>query len=164
MIYWINNTPWQGRLGISSRPRGGDWLEDEILSWRDQGVDEVVSLLEPEEVEQLNLKDESRLVRRERLKFRSFPIPDRNIPQSRDSARSLISNLSDALQKGKRVLIHCRQGVGRSGMIAAAVLMDGGVEMHGAIGLVREARGVEVPETPEQFEWLAHYVPHHAVR
>ena len=32
-LYWIPG-PWLGRLAIMPRPRGGDWLEDEIRSWR----------------------------------------------------------------------------------------------------------------------------------
>jgi hypothetical protein len=30
-IYWIN-IPGDGKLGIIPRPRGGDWLEDEIIT------------------------------------------------------------------------------------------------------------------------------------
>ncbi len=37
------------RLALSARPRGGDELPDEILSWRAAGIDKVVSFLEPRE-------------------------------------------------------------------------------------------------------------------
>jgi len=40
---------WPGRLGIAARPRGGDWLIDELRSWRKAGVHVVVSLLTPDE-------------------------------------------------------------------------------------------------------------------
>ena len=56
-LYWIE-TPTTGRLAISARPRGGDWLEDEIEGWREQGVDTVVSLLTASENEELGLTDE----------------------------------------------------------------------------------------------------------
>jgi hypothetical protein len=39
-LYWIER-PWRGRLAIMPRPRGGDWLDDEIQSWRRSGVDVV---------------------------------------------------------------------------------------------------------------------------
>jgi len=32
-----------GFLAISGRPRGGEWLEDELRSWHQSGVDHVVS-------------------------------------------------------------------------------------------------------------------------
>lgn len=36
-IYWVPG-PWPGRLGIIPRPRGGDWLGDEVRSWRASGL------------------------------------------------------------------------------------------------------------------------------
>src|SRR6476620_4583045 len=63
-IYWIPG-PWPGRLGIAPRPRGGDWLADEVKAWRAAGVDVVTSLLTPEEVAELGLQEEEALVRRQ---------------------------------------------------------------------------------------------------
>jgi len=56
-LYWIEG-PWPGRLAISARPRGGDWLEDEVKSWRRAGLDIIVSLLTPDEEEALDLQRE----------------------------------------------------------------------------------------------------------
>ena len=36
-IFWIDSMP-AGRLGIAPRPRGGDWLDDEVEAWRAAGV------------------------------------------------------------------------------------------------------------------------------
>ena len=44
-VFWVDG-PWRGRLGILPRPRGGDWLRDETMAWREAGLDVVVSLLE----------------------------------------------------------------------------------------------------------------------
>ena len=49
-LFWIVG-PWRGRLAIAARPRGGDWLEDEITGWRLAGIDIVVSLLESHEAD-----------------------------------------------------------------------------------------------------------------
>src|ERR671919_1670502 len=57
-VFWIA-APWRGRLGILPRPRGGDWLGDEIAAWRAAGIDTVVSLLEAEEEAQLVLEGEA---------------------------------------------------------------------------------------------------------
>ena len=40
---------WPGRLVILARPRGGDWLEDEVRNWAELGLDAVVSLLTADE-------------------------------------------------------------------------------------------------------------------
>src|SRR3954449_8644872 len=75
-LYWIEG-PWPGRLAIMPRPRGGDWLEDEIQSWRRSGVDVVVSLLTREEIADLSLADEGELCRSNGIQFFSFAITDR---------------------------------------------------------------------------------------
>ncbi len=63
-----------------ARPRGGDWLADEICAWRNANVDVVVSLLTPAEQDELGLGDESSLCQDQQLVFRAFPISDRGIP------------------------------------------------------------------------------------
>jgi hypothetical protein len=50
--------PWPGHLAISARPRGGDWLDDELSGWRKAGIEVVVSLLEPGEAASLDLAHE----------------------------------------------------------------------------------------------------------
>src|ERR1043165_4672352 len=77
-LFWIEG-PWRGRLAIMPRPRGGDWLGEEIQSWRRSGVDVVVSLLTPEEQTELNLHDEESLCRANGIEFVSFPIVDRSV-------------------------------------------------------------------------------------
>ncbi len=54
-LYWIDG-PWRGKLAIAARPRGGDWIADEIASWRGSGVDVIVSLLTAEEERDLELR------------------------------------------------------------------------------------------------------------
>jgi hypothetical protein len=48
-LYWIDLAG-RGRLAIAARPRAGDWLPDEVAGWRSEGVDVVISLLQPSEV------------------------------------------------------------------------------------------------------------------
>jgi len=45
-LYWVGG-PWPGKLALASRPRGGDWVEDEMADWRRAGIDTVLSLLTP---------------------------------------------------------------------------------------------------------------------
>ena len=50
------------------------------------------------------------------------------------------------------MLIHCRQGIGRSSLLAAAVLEASSLDE--AWRRIAEARGRSVPDTPEQRAWL----------
>ena len=47
-LFWVEG-PWLGRMAISPRPRGGEWLDDEMKGWRRTGFDAIVSLLGPHE-------------------------------------------------------------------------------------------------------------------
>ncbi|HYL38551.1 MAG TPA: protein-tyrosine phosphatase family protein [Bryobacteraceae bacterium] len=152
-IYRIDG-PWPGRVAISARPRGGDWLEDEIGAWRASGFDIIVSLLTPEEVQQMDRQQEASYCRQNQMEFVSSPIVDRSVPQSRAAAVRLIERLDAELSRGKRINVHCRQGIGRSALIAASLLMARGLPPAGAIQKVSAARHTPVPETSEQWEWI----------
>ena len=155
-LYWIENS-FPGRLAISARRRGGDWLEDEIEGWRRQGVDVVVSLLTPSENEELNLKDEAGLSKARDIRFFSFPIEDRGVPVSSAKVEQLVAQVGSEIQEGKKVAVHCRQGIGRSSLISAALLISSGEDIERALKAISKARGLDVPETAEQRRWLDHF-------
>ena len=104
-LYWIAG-PWPGRLAIMPRRRGGDWLEDEIQSWRRSGVDVVVSLLTREEQMELNLPDEAALCRANGIEFVSFPIVDRGVPSSSEAFSEQVIKLAEQLANGKNIAVH----------------------------------------------------------
>ncbi|MGA2113317.1 MAG: dual specificity protein phosphatase family protein [Bryobacteraceae bacterium] len=154
-LFWIPG-PWTGRLAIAARPRGGDWLDDEASGWRRAGLDVVVSLLEEEEAGQLGLTDEDLAAAANGIRFVSFPIADRGVPASNRRAIALLRDIAGALEDGKNVAVHCRQGIGRSGLVAAAALVTAGMSADSAIETVSAARGRTVPETEAQHRWVHH--------
>lgn len=153
-VYWVSG-PWRGRLGIVPRPRGGDWLQDEVRSWRDAGLDMVASLLTSGEAVELGLEQEKALTQEEGLEFRTFPIPDYGVPSSRADFAGFLGELHKALQSGKNVGVHCRQGIGRSSLAVAALLVSAGEEPDEAFRRIAKARGREVPDTDEQRRWVS---------
>ena len=155
-LYWIDG-PWPGKLAISARPRGGDWLEDEVSGWRRAGVDAVVSLLTPHENKDLQLAEESKLAQAHGLRFVSLPVEDRGVPQSWEDTSRAIAKATEILQQGKNVAVHCRQGIGRSGILAAALLIKGGSTPGDALTQISAARGLSVPETSEQMAWIQEF-------
>ena len=158
-IYWIKG-PWPGRLAILARPRGADWLEDEVEAWKEIGVDTVVSLLTQSEEVELSLTEERDLVRRSGLKFMNFPIPDYSVPRSQNATRQFVNELRDQLSRGNKVGIHCRGGIGRSSLVAACVLVTLGESSGNAFSQIESARGVSVPDTIEQKNWVASFAEH----
>ena len=155
-VFWIQS-PGPGKVGIVPRPRGGDWLEDETTAWRAAGIDVVVSLLQPEEETQLALEGEAAAATAQGIEFRAFPIPDRGVPASRDAFAQVVDDIVDSVKAGRSVAVHCRQGIGRSGMIVGGVLVSLGSDLAGALKDIQQSRGLEVPETPEQQRWLMEF-------
>jgi protein-tyrosine phosphatase len=149
-------SPSRGRLVITARPRGGDWLEDEVRGWRRAGVDVAVSLLTPDEIEEMGLADEQQECEKQGIRFVSLPVPDRGVP-SLVAAGAVAEMLATQLGGGASVAVHCRQGIGRSAVLAAAVMAALGVEPEAALRQIAEARGRPVPETPEQREWVLRF-------
>jgi hypothetical protein len=68
------------RVALVPRPRGGEWLGEEVVGWRTADIGLVLSLLEPAEVRELELGAERSLCAAEGIQFVSFPIPDRGTP------------------------------------------------------------------------------------
>lgn len=157
-LYWVDG-PWPGKLALAARPRGGDWLPDEIAGWKLAGVASVLSLLTPEEVRDLGLSKEAAESRDQGLAFHSFPIPDRQVPASEAKLNEVLTAVVATLKSGKNLLIHCRQGIGRTGLVAACLLVRGGMTPSAAVDAVSAARGIAVPETTEQRDWIERYAP-----
>jgi protein-tyrosine phosphatase len=153
-IFWIDGIA-VGRLGIVPRPRGEEWLEDEIASITSSGVDVLVSLLERAEVAELGLREEKRLCESASIIFQSFPIRDRGVPESPREMLAFARSLLKLMHNGKNIAVHCRQSVGRSALLAATVLVVAGLATEKAFTAVEAARGCPVPDTDEQRLWVS---------
>lgn len=143
----------RGCLSTMARPRGGNWLTDEFGDLATAGVDVVVSLLTDAEAAELDLSQEAAAAQAAGIEFHRLPTPDRQIAD-RDATLALGRLLVQRLEAGASVAAHCRQGIGRSSTLAAAVLVLEGATGAGAWDRVSAARGLPVPDTDEQREFV----------
>lgn len=152
--YWIK---WDGfgRLAIMPRPRPNDWLEDELMAWKRAGIDVVVSCLMSFEAIGLGLEQEKAICKKIGLRFISFPIRDRDVLLSRQATITLVKSLNAILDEEHGVAVHCRMGIGRSALICASVLIAQGVNLDSAFEYIAHARGLHVPDTPAQIQWVS---------
>ena len=68
-----------------------------------------------------------------------------------------LRNIESALAQGKKITVHCRQGIGRSGLVATCLLVKKGISPGAAVEMVSGARGEPVPETSEQRDWIDYF-------
>jgi len=148
-LFWIDDT-----LAIATRPRGGDWLVDEMDDLKAAGVSTLVSCLTGPEEFELGLTSEAFVAREAGLAFVAVPIEDRSTP-SRAPLEAVAGQINADRRSGRRVAIHCRQGLGRAPLVAAAALVRQGVSPAHAWSRIEEARGQSVPETNEQRDCLS---------
>ena len=136
-----------------ARPRGNDWLSDEMNGLREAGTDVLVSMLTSDEANELHLQGDAEAAATAGLAFLTCPTPDRRVPEA-EGFRALLAELLDALAAGKNVVVHCRMGIGRSSLVAAGLLVAEGQTVAKAFEAVSAARGMKVPDTDEQRTWL----------
>lgn len=155
-VFWIKGNP-SFHLAILICPLGDDLMEAGLRSFKKKGVETVVSLLEEKEAIWLGLEDEGPHAERMGLRFLGYPIPDAHLPQDTDSFRTWVEVLAGRLLAGEHIGIHCRGSIGRSTVVAACALIHTGWTPKTALTAIEVARGVPVPDTQEQKDWILRY-------
>ncbi len=131
-----------------------DWADEEFARLAEAGIKQILSLLEVHEEYVLSLEQEAQLSNDANIDFVSFPIPDRGVPSNAQTLADLSRQIYLDVAGGKSTAIHCRAGSGRSSLVAAAVLLHAGISADEGFSRIQAARGLEVPDTPEQAQWL----------
>jgi protein-tyrosine phosphatase len=143
-----------GFVAIMARPSLEVNAAASIINIARLGIQQVVSLLEPSEALHLGLDAEREHVKAHAMEFLSFPIPDMGLPGSVEGFAQLAKQLFDQVNAGVNTLIHCHAGIGRSGLLAAGILLHCNMDPQQAFAYASKMRGIRVPETAEQEQWL----------
>jgi len=125
-------------------------LDADLRAIRDWGAEILLSLIEEHEYFKAGVADmDGRMPKG--LRHIRMPIPDCSIPDEAWERRWASGGkvIRTVLARGGKICVHCMGGLGRSGMIAARLLVEFGVEPGTAIRLVRMARPGAI-ETREQ--------------
>ena len=85
-----------------------------------------------------------------------FEIREGGVPPDRDAFWGLANDVASRLESGEAVLIHCAGGIGRTAMLAIAVLLVLGEPVNEAESIVSRAGStVETMAQIEMLSWCA---------
>jgi protein-tyrosine phosphatase len=146
----------KGQIGISPIPgASGDFEADVsmILLWR---PDMVISLTTDPEMGGLSEQDMAFRLYRNNIEWVHLPVGDYGVPDAAGTAAwaDLSPKVHAILERRGRVLVHCKGGRGRSGMLAMRVLVEAGFTPQAAFSEVRAVRPGAV-ETEAQQDWAS---------
>jgi protein-tyrosine phosphatase len=156
----------RGKIGVTFAPgkygpsgSAGSWDRDlatdldRIAGW---GAKLVLTLLEDREMTLLRIPNLGHEVVRRNMEWVHLPIPDVSAPSADFDKEwpAQSERLRKMLHDGRNIVIHCRGGIGRAGMIAARLLVELGNTPDVAIAKVRLARHPNAVETLEQERWV----------
>src|SRR5512140_1948820 len=151
-LHWVAGIE-PHRLALMPRPRGGERLREEVAAWRLAKIGSVLSLLEAHEAREFGLDAESSLCAEYGIHFHSYPIADGGVPASKRELSAVLAPLHDELVRGRAVAVHCRAGIGRTGLVAACLLHLLDVPHDDVFHLLSRSRGFAVPETIGPAGW-----------
>ena len=155
-IFWIKGNP-PVPLAIVLCPLGGDGLRDELLELKRGGIETLVSLLRHDEAIMLRVDREGPIAEKIGLRFLSHPIPDVHVPPNTAGFQAFVANLANRLRAGEHIGVHCRGSIGRATVTAACTLIQLGWTAKAALAAIEAARGLSVPDTQEQEDWILCY-------
>jgi protein-tyrosine phosphatase len=146
-----------GFLAMMARPSLEEGAAASVVNIARLNINLVVSLLGHSEARALGLDGEREQVKSHGMDFVSFPIPDMGLPPSVEDFARLSSMLFQQVNAGVNTLVHCHAGIGRSGLVVAGILLHCNLDPEQAFAHVSKIRGVRVPETHDQEDWLTRY-------
>jgi ADP-ribosylglycohydrolase len=156
--YWVE----PGRLLAGEHPDGGgaSATRSRVEKLLAAGVRCFVDLTQPHELPPYGglLPDG--------VEYRNFPMRDHSLPQSRQQMREVQQALQTAMQGGV-VYVHCRAGIGRTGVTIGCYLREQGESASGALVELnrlwqqnaRAASWPIIPETEEQEAYVRGWQP-----
>ncbi len=147
----------KGELFLHSMPGRDEEFDASVSEIINRKIDEVVCLATDEEIIMKSPLYKYILQTKKYAWHQTiYSIPNFGAPSDKEEFLQFTRDLAGKLLSGNKLLVHCGGGIGRTGMLAVALLMCLGVEMEEARETVASAQSS--PDTTPQnrlLEWLA---------
>ncbi len=132
--------PTSGKLFLHSMPGRWEAWEEFAAEVQRLGIDTVVCLTPEDEIEKES-PEYARAIKSGALPFQreSFPLPDHGVPEEREKYTELVTRIAGLVSSGRKVLVHCGAGIGRTGTFAICLPLALGFNLSEAQREVRNA-------------------------
>jgi hypothetical protein len=159
----LPNTYWviPGRILAGEYPGGADDGEARarLARLHEAGIDSFVDLTEDGELPPY------RHLLPSHCDYLRSAIVDTRVPNNVAQTQEILVAIRAALDRGRRVYVHCRAGIGRTALIMGCFLADEQADGKAALRMLnrlwlqseRAAIWPKVPQTPEQADYIRHW-------
>ncbi len=131
-------------------------LKEDLQEIKKIGIGGVVVLITKDEMDSYGVPELLNGYKDVGLEFLHQPIVDQKVPNAKD-INTINQFIDEKRISGKKVLIHCIGGLGRSGLVAACYLKHCGYNSDEAIKIVRQARTLRAIENSMQENFVVNY-------
>ncbi|MDH4608673.1 cyclin-dependent kinase inhibitor 3 family protein [Pseudomonas sp. BN102] len=149
----------QGKLIFTPCPGTKDTsLDEALVTLQQAGASAVITLMPPIELAANGVEAIAQHCQQLGLDWFHLPVADEQVPledfaQAWSQSKQQIINL---LESGKHLAIHCKGGSGRTGLIAARILIEAGVPWADAIAQVQALRPKAI-QHPAHVNWISQF-------
>jgi len=152
-----------GDLALAPVPGADGDLQADVAAIAQWGATLVISATETEEMQNLGAGELPRALQEAGIDWVHFPVRDFGVPKGDMKVQwvEVAASALEQLQAGARILVHCRGGCGRSGMLVLQLMIEAGMAEEEALQQLRAVRPCAV-ETDEQMVWASKGVLTHA--
>jgi len=152
--YWVL----PGQVLAGEHPGGGtrQQTRERLKRLLDAGIQSFVDLTHPSERPSYDTELPSS------IEYVRKPIEDHGVPPDREYMVEILDCVGDAMDSGRPVYVHCRAGIGRTGLVIGCLLAERGLSGEAALDEInrlwqqceRSQSWPSIPETREQVEFV----------
>ena len=151
-VDWITHSSFKGSIGITLCPGkyqptswSGGWNRDldcdvELLAM--SGASTIISLVEFHEMDELRVPNLGEVIQKNGMKWIHLPFRDTTVPSDKwlRSFANVGQGILQSIQNGDSIIVHCKGGLSRAGVLVSIILFLLGFKMQDAISLIRKTR------------------------
>jgi len=132
-----------GMAMCPGRQNHRNWSRDLIMDiqvLKNHGVELVITLMKHEELDRMQLTNLIAAIKENGMESIHFPITDKWLPDSIDQFCEIVNHVVGFIKAGRRMVVHCNGGKGRTGLLVVGCLIKLGLSQNEATEIIRTVR------------------------